>query len=200
MKLPPVKRWKLKQKKFNQKYKLRSFKKIPSRHDKSKKYRFLISTNNFCTILKFKENPYVCTTEAALVVDDYFRKEMSKKVFIKSRHKKFMKYCKVIVTKKYKDEVMKIVNMVNSSQPKEKKKALKKITPIKILSCTLCDEKFLNLNALDKHYQTIHKMESENETDSDGMTEMELDEILQDPNCVPIQPKIVINEYDMVGS
>lgn len=198
MKLSSLKRWKLKQKKYNQKYKLGNSKNLSSlknRQDFSGKYLFLMSTKNLCTILKFITKNS-CVTEAALIVDDYFTKQMAKRIFITSKHnKKLMKDCKVLVTKKYKDEIMEIVRMSESSQ--SNKKSTKKITPLRILSCKFCDEKFTDLTALDQHYKTQHKLTSDNDETDNEMTEREIDEILQDPNNVPIKPKIVINEYDM---
>lgn len=193
MKTLQFKRWKGKQKKYNEKYKLKSFKKSTSINNYGGKYFFLISAN-LCTILKFL-NKTTCVTKTALIVDDHFTKQMSKRILISSKHnKKLLKNCKVMVTKSYKDEIMKIVKITESSP----KKPIKKLTPIKLLSCKFCNEKFTNLTTLDRHYETIHKLESENETESDEMTERE---ILQDPDVVPIEPNIVINEYDydMVG-
>lgn len=193
MKLRQFKRWNVKQKKYNQKYKLRSFKKSTSQRDHSGNYMFLISRKNLCTILKFT-NKTSCVTEAALIVDDFFTKIMSKRILITTKHnKKLLKKCKVMVTKDYKEDIMQIVKITESSQ----KKPLKKITPIKILSCKFCNEKFTNLTTLDRHYETIHKLESE--TDSDEILEREINDILEDPDIVPIEPQIVINENDMVG-
>lgn len=198
MKLKQLKRWKSKQKDFNQKYKLKSFKKPTHKKDYSGKYLFLISAKNLCTILKFLTNNS-CVTETVMVVDDYFTKQMSKKILITSKHnKKLLKkqQCKVMVTKKYREEVMKIVKMSEPSQ--DEQKPIEKIAPIKILSCNFCSGKFTNLTALVQHFETIHnKTETASEGDNDDADEQET-EILEDPPYVPIEPKIEIN-CDMVG-
>jgi hypothetical protein len=85
-----------------------------------------------------------------------------------------------------------------SEPSQDQQKPIKKITPIKILSCNFCDEKFTNLTTLVQHYETIHnKIETVSDGDNDDADEEET-EILEDPPFVPIEPKIEIN-CDMVG-
>lgn len=195
MKLSQLKRWKLKQKKFNQKYKLKSFKKPPELPDYTGKCLFLISGKNLCTILKFVSK-HTCFTETALIVDDTFNKQVAKRALITSkRNRKLLENCEVMVTEEYKESVMKLVDLTKPSQPE----ATKEASPIKEFTCKICDEKFSSSTTLDRHNETMHQIESEDETENDQMTELEICEVIDDPDFVPIHPKIVIEEYNTVG-
>lgn len=93
-----------------------------------------------------------------------------------------------------------IEQLVNHpEEPCRQAESSKSITPVKILSCKICVEEFIDLKDLEYHYQTFHTLESEDKTGSDALTEQDIDEMISDPNFVPIHPKIVIQEYDMVG-
>lgn len=51
------------------------------------------------------------------------------------------------------------------------------------------------MKALEQHMENIHKLESDSETESEGIPELEIDDIKEDPDFVPIQPRVAIHEY-----
>lgn len=114
MKFKKFKLWKIKQKKYNQKYKLKGLKKSAQTRNYSGKFLFLISGKNLCTILKFVTKNS-CVTETALIVDDSFTRQLSKRVLITSRrNKRILKKCEVMISKNYKDAVLKLINITKT--------------------------------------------------------------------------------------
>ena len=160
MKLLQVKRWKHKQKMFNQKYKLKNLKKSERTRDFSGKFLFLFSRKNVCTILKFISKK-VCVTETALIIDDSFMKQVSKKLVINSKYnrKVLQAQLEVRITQKFKESMLKIIKVNRDSNRPEMKKH----------TCEICLEQFSSLIKLESHIDTLHELESEPESISEEL-------------------------------
>lgn len=159
MKLLQVKRWKHKQKMFNQKYKLKNLKKSERTRDFSGKFLFLFSRKNICTILKFISKK-VCVTETALIIDESFIKQVSKKLIITSKYnKKVLQELEVRISQKFKESMLKLVKVNRDSNRPDMKK----------YTCEICLEQFSSLIKLESHIDTLHELESEGESISEDL-------------------------------
>lgn len=130
-----LRRWKTKERKFNQKYKLHIVKKPSREPDFSHKFLFLISKYNLCTIVKFISR-YVCVTIAVIAIDDFFASQVAPKYLLSRRkYKKFLAQSEVRITKRYEECFLKMFK----TEPQNKaENGDKKVTPIKIVSCKIC--------------------------------------------------------------
>ncbi|CAG9804970.1 unnamed protein product [Chironomus riparius] len=189
MKIEAVRRWKAKERKFNRQYKLKTIKKTQNSRDLKGKFVFLLSKTNLCAVLKFISKT-VCVTETLLVIDEIFLNQISPKYVIPhSRHKKLLEKSEVKVTKQFriccekifkksnwvtrkKDKVLQDEKVVDTPQKTEQvvpqQEELKKITPIKILSCNFCNQKFLKRELLDEHVSKCHFFNDDESSDSDS--------------------------------
>lgn len=189
-----IKRWKNKQKMFNQKYKLKNLKKSEERtRDFSGKFVFLFSSKNICTILKFISKS-VCITETALIIDDFFIKQVSRKLVITSkRNKKVLRNCEVKITQLFKESMLKLIKTKSNNSSPELSKH----------TCEICQEQFSSLSKLQYHSDTLHDLESEpSESDSmviDDDVELVLDDNSLDSHSMSSSIQIKQEEFNIVS-
>lgn len=153
MKASIARRWKLKEREYNQKYKLKSItKKIIQTRNFSGKFLFLLSKSNLCTILKFLSRN-VCITAAVVTVDPLLTRLISTKYVLSSKkNKRLIAQSEVRITKEFEECFQRLFRSEND---KSGKKLFKKITPIKITSCKICNQKFIK-SALEEHIALAH--------------------------------------------
>lgn len=182
MKFSAVRRWKIKERNFNQKYKLKAGKKTQHSRYLKGKFIFLLTKTKLCAVLRFLSKK-LCVTESLILIDDKFLNLVSPKYIIP--HNKHKKLCaKVQVTKDFQNSCEKFVkrngvtkktssavvqNAVKTHddfKKEELKDENRKITPIKILSCKICNEKFLKKELLEEHVSKVH-FSDEDATDSE---------------------------------
>lgn len=102
------------------------------------------------TILKFTSRRR-CKAKFAVAISEGILRQTSKKwIIAPGRNQKVLRRSKVIVTKKFKKAYedlcsRSVANVVATPSPN------KRITPIKILSCNICNHKFTNKSYYDKH-------------------------------------------------
>lgn len=105
----------------------------------------------------------MCITEAAVIVDKTFSKQVSRKSMITSKtNRKWLK--KVQVTTDYKKSLMNLIELKPIQKTESKPK---KLTPVKIYSCEKCPEKFTTRDRLNFHYDHLHQLESEESSGSE---------------------------------
>lgn len=200
MKIAAVRRWKAKERKFNRQYKLKIIKKSQNSRDLSGKFVFLLTKTNLCAVVKFISKN-VCVTQTLLVIDETFLNQIAPKYLIPHyRHRKLLEKSEVKITKQFRircEKLFRKSNWVTKKVDKELKdedtsqkteqvvpqqNELKKITPIKILSCNFCNQKFIKRELLDDHISLIHSVidnessGSESELHIDEDVELVLDE------------------------
>jgi len=195
MKIAAVRRWKVKEREFNRKYKLKTVKKSRKSRDLSGKLVFLLSKTNLCAVIKFISKN-VCVTETLVAVNESFINQISPKYVIPhSRHKKLLAKSEVRITKQFRiccEKLFKKSKWVTNKVDKESQDAkkveipqkteqvvpqqdeLKKITPIKIMSCNFCNQKFLKRELLDEHVSKVHFFNDDGTSESES--ELHIDE------------------------
>ncbi|XP_070491436.1 zinc finger protein 26-like [Chironomus tepperi] len=218
MKIAAVRRWKAKERKFNRQYRLKTIKKSSTSRDFSGKFVFLLSKTNLCAVVKFISKN-VCVTETLLAIDENILSQISPKYVIPhSRHKKLLHKSEVKITKQFRlccekffrksnpviknvEEVSQDDNTTDTSQKTEQvvpqQEQLRKITPIKIMSCNFCNQKFLKRELLDEHVTKCHFFNNDESSESDS--ELHIDDdvelLLDEDNHVFSDPTSNENRF-----
>jgi hypothetical protein len=149
-----ARRWKVKERKFNQKYKLKSTKRQQQQsRDFSGKFLFLLSKSNLCAVLKFLSRN-VCVTAAVLAINPLLVRQISPKYVLSSKkNKRLIAQSEVRITKDFEECYWRLFNGFDGCKPF---KEARKITPIKIVSCKICKLKLVK-SSLEQHIATSHK-------------------------------------------
>lgn len=157
MKLTTIKRWKQKQIKVKRTPNSKVCKKFKRKRDLSGKFMILLNSlkSKNAVILKFISRRR-CKAKFAVAINEGILRQTSKKwIIAPGRNQKVLRRSKVIVTKKFKKAYEELcarsVPIVDAAVTTLSPKSNKRITPIKILSCNVCNHKFTSKFHYDNH-------------------------------------------------
>lgn len=164
MKLTPIKRWRRKQFKVKSAPNSKVCKKFKRKRDLSGKFMILLNSlkSKNAIILKFISRRR-CKAKFAVAINEGILRQTSRKwIIAPGRNQKVLRRSKVIVTKKfrkaYEELCARPVSIVDAAVTRPLPivstplpQSIKRITPIKILSCNICNHKFTNKSHYDKH-------------------------------------------------
>jgi hypothetical protein len=158
MKLMTFKRWKVKQRDYNQRYKLRTIYSTSQRVKKwSGKYAFLLTkSTEYGIILRFSSEKE-CTAKGVVIIDDVFSYTISSKYILSlRRNREILQKSEVKICKRFKDTCWKLATehpekfKPSTTSINKNEKARKR----KMLTCKICQKEFGQQNELEKHLKT----------------------------------------------